>query len=769
MQQKMLMEQQKQQQLKKIEDMKKAQEEMRQKQLQAAQLKQLELAKKRQEQASMMTIRRVIQKFRTATPENIAEMKQELETTLATDLPNCGAQMQRIQEEAVKGLQMAIDRVEKVAAVKAEAQQKLAEAARLREEAKKFAEELLKELESLVDEAEAAVKALKEKAEPLKDAGDMSMKLVEKTAKVVEEKGNLAQEKVKLAAEFVKENQAKIKIPKVPAIAKKEGEEPPLDTHAALAKAVARNAVCTQECNQTLTFAKTTVAKMAKKAEAKKKMDALNSGFDKFDRDKDGFLSKSEVKTYARTTHKFAVGEAAMAQIFKSLVEGDAKGVKKDDFQSLRVQVGIQRELAKDAERKKARVEKEARVEEMKKEVQGDIDAAAKVAQAAGELVDKVQAASKEVFPKAVKMDIAEIAKEADELEKLLEEAQGSMAKAKEALAGLLADVDEDIKPWMTLKQSEIRIKVTGFEQRLGKVTTSPSKLRDIATRKETAEMEALEAKALSFLRYHQKESKLSKDALFKAIDANKDGKISEAEFVKFFAVCKRPPRPKDPKAEGEGEEELETAPENEDLQKVFKSFDGDKEGFLTKEVFASVVRHLMKVMTVSAVLSKELKMDSEAVRKLDSREVVEVLEGPFEDEESKTKRVKVVALRDGLDGYVTVSGNGGTVFLRDGGRFFKVLRETPMTDKFELEEAPKEKPPEKPTETAKPAGPVSAPADDAGGRKLKAGEFVEVIEYPKKDEKSGNMRLKCKAKSDGHVGYATCQSSTGAVFMDAV
>ncbi|CAK0895496.1 unnamed protein product [Prorocentrum cordatum] len=364
-----------------------------------------------------------------------------------------------------------------------------------------------------------------------------------------------------------------------------------------------------------------------------------------------------------------------MAQIFKNLVEGDSKGVKKDDFQRLRVQVGIARELAMDAERKKARLEKEAKMEEMKKEVQGSIDAAAEAAKATGELVDKVQAASKEVFGKAMKLDVEELGKEAEELDKLLEEAKTSIEKSKEIVTGLLEDVDEDIKAWMTQKAGEVKGRINIRTQRLGKLAGSPGKLRDIAKRKEIAEMEALEAKALSFLRYHQKETKLSRDELFKAVDANKDGKISEADFVKFFVTCKRPPKPQDPKAkadaDADGEEELDTAPDDAGLQKVFKNLvDGDKD-FLTKERFASVVRHLMKVATVS-VLSKELKADSEAVRKLEAREVVEVLEGPIEDEASKTKRVKVTAMRDGAVGYVTLTGNGGTVFLRDGGRLFK-------------------------------------------------------------------------------------------------
>jgi len=354
----------------------------------------------------------------------------------------------------------------------------------------------------------------------------------------------------------------------------------------------------------------------------------------------------------------------------------------------------------------------------------------------------------------------------------------------------------------MTLKMTEIKVRVSSFESKLGKLAGNPVRLRDMAKKKEISELEALETKALNFLRYHQKESILSKDQLFMALDANKDKKISEAEFVKFFGVCKRPPKAKakadgdakakakakaEDEAEAEGDDGLETAPEDEGLRKVFKSLDGDGKGFLTNERFAFVVRHLMKTVQAS-ILSKELKTDSEAVRKLERGEIVEVLEGPLEDEESKTKRVKVSAMRDKAEGYVTVVGNSGALFLRDGGRIFKVLRETLMTDDFELEEAPKEKPTEPAPaaaapKAALPAGPVStasakaapaapASADDdaaAGARKLKAGELVEVIEYPRKDEKSGSMRLKCKAKSDGHVGYATSQGNTGAVFMDCV
>jgi Ca2+-binding EF-hand superfamily protein len=278
--------------------------------------------------------------------------------------------------------------------------------------------------------------------------------------------------------------------------------------------------------------------------------------------------------------------------------------------------------------------------------------------------------------------------------------------------------------------------------------------MRDIAKRKELAELAVIEGQALDIMRYHQREEKLSKESLFDLFDADKDGKISETEFVKFFESCKRPPKAKAEKKEGEGEADgdedgLEPAPKPEGLSKVFKSLDEDDEGFLSKGRFGIIMISVMKVVA-EAKLSKEVAADSDAVRQLDKGEVVEVVEAPVE--EGKFKRAKVVAIKDGAEGYVTVSDDAGAVFLREGGKMFKVVKETIMTEGFDLEDdAPKEQAPEKKTAT----------------RKLKVGELVEVREYPKKEEKSGLTRMKCKAKTDGRLGWATTLGNAGAVFLE--
>ncbi|CAK0883943.1 unnamed protein product [Prorocentrum cordatum] len=250
------------------------------------QSQQAEMARKRQEQASTLTIRRVITKLRSATPESIDEVKAELQTTLAKELGNCGAQTVKMQEEAEKGVQMATQRIEQLLAQKRELEAKKAAMELQRKEARETAEKLLKELEALGEQSETMIQEMKEKSEPLKEAAEMSMALVEKTAKAVEEMGNKAKEKVKSVADFLKENSQKMMVPP------KEGA---VDIAAGITKAFSKNSEHTREAEIAINFAKATLAKMARKATATKKMEAMSATFAKFNKAKDGLMSKGEV------------------------------------------------------------------------------------------------------------------------------------------------------------------------------------------------------------------------------------------------------------------------------------------------------------------------------------------------------------------------------------------------------------------------------------------------------------------------------------------
>merc|ERR1712151_797405 len=105
---------------------------------------------------------------------------------------------------------------------------------------------------------------------------------------------------------------------------------------------------------------------------------------------------------------------------------------------------------------------------------------------------------------------------------------------------------------------------------------------------------------------------------------------------------------------------------------------------------------------------------------------------GPVKDEQAGVERVRAQAVNDDVKGWITVAGSQGTVYLKEGGGLFKVVKETILTDAVDVAAAAKT-------------------------QKMKVGDVVEVREWPKKDEVSGLVRLKCRLRGPGgHVGWAT-------------
>ncbi|CAJ1358852.1 unnamed protein product, partial [Effrenium voratum] len=104
--------------------------------------------------------------------------------------------------------------------------------------------------------------------------------------------------------------------------------------------------------------------KLTRKAEAKKKLDAQLLKFKKYDANKDELLDKKEVIAYAKKEFSLTLNDARASKILSALADG--KGVKKDDFQRLKVQIGIVREAQKDLARRKLREEHDKEIEKTK-------------------------------------------------------------------------------------------------------------------------------------------------------------------------------------------------------------------------------------------------------------------------------------------------------------------------------------------------------------------------------------------------------------------
>jgi len=253
-------------------------------------------------------------------------------------------------------------------------------------------------------------------------------------------------------------------------------------------------------------------------------------------------------------------------------------------------------------------------------------------------------------------------------------------------------------------------------------------------------------------MKYSQGVKKLDNDAMFALIDSKKDAKVDEKEFLAFFAKCEL----KEKEAVGEGEKPKPVSVEAEriapdDVKRAFKALaDEEDDNSIPKEKFLGLLRVIMKVVKDTVLTDVISIKDGKSLRRLEVGEVVELLQGPSKDDSSGVERVNAKATKDGIEGWITLASNHGTAFLEEGGAKYKVVKETILTSSFELD------------------------FDDASTRKLKdttrklvVGELVEVREFPKKEEKSGLMRMRCKASKDGAQGWVTTVGNSGVVFLE--
>jgi len=194
---------------------------------------------------------------------------------------------------------------------------------------------------------------------------------------------------------------------------------------------------------------------------------------------------------------------------------------------------------------------------------------------------------------------------------------------------------------------------------------------------------------------------------------------------------------------EGAGQVDLST----ESLSKLFAFILEEGSNTLFKDDFVQLIRVYYQVVKATAITSSRHISDSSTLRRLDVKEVVEVLEGPLKEGSADVKRIHARVMKDGLEGWITTSGNSGTVFLKEGGNMWKVVKETILTEAFDVGESRE----------------VTQVRETV--RKLKPGELLQVYEWPRTDEVSGLTRMKAKVKSDGSMGWVTTVGNQGTTF----
>jgi len=779
---------------KRNEEQKKAQEELKAKHETDEKQKREQQTKLREEQRAMLAVRRIIQKVRLADYNTFDELKKELEEVLLKELENCGTQMQRIKEESDKGLEQASSRMQQCLEEKKKEDERKAIEDKLRAEQEQKVKELVSGLSDLVDIADAKARTLKATAAPLL-SGDLRLDEVEDASKEVETRGLEAQSRTKDCTDYIIS-----KGPELKAIPFPNGMTSVSETKQELARLLHRINECSKLTDATLTGVRGAKTRVIKKAAAKEKTDKVEKLFAKYDKDKDKALNRKECQAFSKGEYQFTLSQDELENIWITYVEEGGKGVTCNDFSYLKAMIALAREKAANIDRIKQRKLSEAVLVGGKSELSAKVGEASKLVDEADRMVMRAEVQVQDLPKLAKVLPVTDMLATADETELAVSRGPASLGSARKFIAPLIEGVDEQLKAFLLKELKDMQLRTGRIDARIARTAILASRFREKGARRAAVELDNLRGEVVRRFRHLQKMKDLSNDDLFKQIGGSDAGGITEKCFVDFFDTCPQPSKAeleeeakvnaaaveaqdkevddtlkKVEGAEKEVEElevediieEPKPAPRKvilvepmeltkDGLLRFYSSLDDESTGILSRDVFQRLVRHCMRVVKETVITDGVGINESKTLRRLEAGEVVEALGRPMKETnvEVPLLRVRAQAVKDGLEGYITVAGNQGSVYLEEGGRCYKVVKETILTDSFDVGGEASIKTTRKLKDTT---------------RKLKKGEILECHQWPKKEPISGLMRLKGKARNGGQIGWATVTGNQGTVFLEAV
>lgn len=692
------------------EEIKKKQEEREQQ----AMARQTELKNKREqeenkrkEQAAALAVRKAIQKVRTANPDNYDDLRAQLEEAQANNLEAMGDQAEKVSAEAEQALEHAQKRIDEIQEKRINDEKKKIEEEQKRKEDAEKIEQFVADSKSETSSLQDKVKEAEESAKQLDEAeSESSPDKMFAAAEATEKSIESVTEEVQKARKSIIEKQKEFGDSE--AIRKFRRDIVEMTTK--LAQGV-------RSLEKLLVSVRSAREKAAGKAAALEKLGRRKIEFEKYDKDKDGKLSRKEVEAYCKAVLEYALPSEAMDSIVQKL-----EPVTYDKFRSLHQRSFIAKSeiLAREA-----RAEEEAK----HKALQDKKDAVKAILTAGEEALKSAMASENDAEAKARPLikesdlgadEIKEAANAVDELvasiNTNLELYAEKLKQAKEACLESAELKDVEKKDVTRLDAQEAKIKA-----RLTKINAATKLAREKAARKAFVEIDSKRADAVVAIRAKMTEDGKSAAQFYESISGGST--LSKEKFATFIKELPGMPA----LAEGLSD-------------KLFEHIAGDATE-IDQTRFSEMVRLYYKVVKAT-VLSDDHSIKSKTVRRLELGEVLEALEAPKKDEASGVSRVRCHAVQDDAEGWVTLAGNQGTAFLEPGGNFYSCVKETLLTDGLSVQ-------------------------DSKTVRRLAKGEVLEVLEFPKKDAAADVKRIKGKAKLDGAVGWTTVASSSGTAFLE--
>lgn len=685
---------------------------------------------KRREQKAVLAVGRMVQKLKLAKPENLEALSAEREALLAAELPQAGSQRQRLRDEADKALALAKQRVDQINEHirKADEQKQVKEQTKKEKEAKAL--ELFEELSRLVEVAEKALADLSTAAATLNsDAAEVDV---------------CSQALYAADEELVKAHQAcsdftaekRDAIDQGPPRKDADKKAQPLISRVEAVLQQRSLILATFELSRRAATERQKASQLALQARqvAQVFLETQKATFTKYDVDHDGKLNRREIHAYAKGMFDFEVPSPDVERLLRTVAFEDpdvavAEGVQWKDFQRLKVAVGVAREVARDTRRG---AEKQECLDALLKLLDGLKVSVAEIEA----LVQDVrhQATHRGTVGQANDATSAEFQSACDDVSSLIESTEKKVSAVQTQLEETARD-DSSGPSWLQHElensrrqhTSELLTRVSKLDSQLRFCQNLRNSLRMKAQQKFRQEGEALHSNMVEMLRTAALEAA---DDAQRSADADLDlpfelgfrdeSMVSRAQLEVFVRS-----RPADHKL-----------PAGAVVRWLGEVVSPGAES-VARDDLQQLLRVCWKVTKATVLTNGFGIKDSAVSRRLDVDEIIEAI-GPAgpKDEDSGAKRLYGRAVRDGLLGYVTVRGNQGTTYLELAGTTCVTAKETSLFDAM--------------TQEAREL------------RKLKPGETLDMLVHDTKDEVSGCIRLKVRARSDGAVGWVSRASKDG-------
>lgn len=698
------------------------------------------------ESKAITALRRIFKRVDGATPETLPELQQELLTALAEYGSKLGDRKDELLAEANMLLQSSHNRAQENAeAETARFQEFEVEANLLKEKMTEW----IPLVDIVVERRDTMKEAVQKFMEDL--ATDLSEEAFKAGVKEIEDQKKEINDAISNAREFA----AKAGI--------KEGEDYAREQIATeLKKQNKRIAGVRKSADGLVEDARNAKEKVAKRLAAQfaeREEDAL---FKKYAVSGKGAWYKDSVFRFGKEEFKFELTKEARDRVFERALPAGEELIPRSGFVKVKSLVGIERQTVKQQKLREQRLEKERKQAEEKEARKIALEAKKFELQTQLERVfaqegDENPALSEKNMTQIDTLlkrlgtinnfkGMQELDQHIAEIVALVEPAEAVISGARQRFNDLPTKVDNELLKFWQQETKTIKMTLEGWEARLKTSRSALSSARTTFKTRRALEAEKLRPGIVSRLREHMKTQKLDVSELFmnlriRRVGGNKDTGVSEEEFTSFLR-------------DSLGHE---GAPE--ELGKFFRHLCGDKDT-LELETLQICMKCFYKVVEAT-VIHPQLQLKGAAViRKVYPGEIIEFLLGPQEDPEIKIMRIKGRAVKDGVEGWISLANSKGKPFMDEGGNTYRVKAEGPLTEAppADVEETLAEAKPVgvvDPKAEPKPVGAVTVGKDESVVRPLRKGEMVDAIEWERGGSKPlEQSKVRVRAKFDGTIGW---------------